>query len=107
MAKTLAAIQQQIETLKREAKQIRETEVAEVIARIKHAIHHYGLTPRDLGFGSAGLSKRTATRTSGRRAGAAKYKDPTSGSTWTGRGRRPQWFVEALAQGKAPEDFAV
>jgi DNA-binding protein H-NS len=31
----------------------------------------------------------------GRKTGrvAAKYKDPNSDKTWSGRGRRPAWFV--------------
>lgn len=107
MAKTLAEIQRQIATLKREAERIRETEVAEVIARIKQAIRHYGLSAKDLGFGGAGSSKRSASHTSVRRAGAAKYRDPATGMTWTGRGRRPQWFIDAIAKGKAPEDLAI
>ncbi|QOU76452.1 H-NS histone family protein (plasmid) [Janthinobacterium sp. HH102] len=31
-----------------------------------------------------------------------KYKDPETGSTWTGRGRQPKWL-----EGKNREDFAV
>jgi DNA-binding protein H-NS len=32
----------------------------------------------------------------------AKYRDPTTGKTWTGKGRAPDWL-----QGKNREDFAV
>lgn len=37
-----------------------------------------------------------------------KYRHPENPElTWSGRGRRPQWFIEALAGGRSPEDFAV
>ncbi len=44
-----------------------------------------------------------------RRAPAtAKYANPADSSdTWSGRGRKPRWFIEALASGKQPEDLAV
>jgi len=35
-----------------------------------------------------------------------KYRDE-EGRTWTGRGKRPNWFKAALEAGKKPEDFAV
>jgi DNA-binding protein H-NS len=35
-----------------------------------------------------------------------KYRDET-GRTWSGRGRKPGWFIAALAQGKAPESMAA
>ena len=39
---------------------------------------------------------------------AAKYRHPdNSDLTWSGRGRKPLWFVAALEAGKSPEDMAV
>ena len=38
----------------------------------------------------------------------AKYQHPkNSDLTWSGRGRKPLWFVEALAAGKTPEDLSI
>ena len=44
-----------------------------------------------------------------RRAPAsAKYANPADKSdTWSGRGRKPRWFIAALAAGQQPEDLAV
>ena len=40
--------------------------------------------------------------------GAPKYANPADSSqTWTGRGRKPNWVNEALAQGKSLEDLAL
>ena len=37
-----------------------------------------------------------------------KYRHPENPAlTWSGRGRKPQWFVEALAKGKTAEDLAI
>ena len=39
---------------------------------------------------------------------AAKYRHPdNSDLTWSGRGRKPLWFVAALDAGKSPEELAV
>lgn len=39
---------------------------------------------------------------------APKYKNPANPEqTWTGRGRQPGWFREALAAGKSPDDLAI
>ncbi len=38
----------------------------------------------------------------------AKYRHPENATlTWSGRGRKPLWFVAALEAGKSPEDMAV
>ncbi|MFN3593197.1 MAG: H-NS family nucleoid-associated regulatory protein [Thiobacillaceae bacterium] len=37
----------------------------------------------------------------------AKYRNPATGETWTGKGRKPGWLVQALAQGKSLADFAI
>ena len=38
----------------------------------------------------------------------AKYRHPENPSlTWSGRGRKPLWFVAALDAGKTPEDLAI
>ena len=39
---------------------------------------------------------------------AAKYRHPENPAlTWSGRGRKPLWFIAALDAGKSPEDMAV
>jgi DNA-binding protein H-NS len=58
----------------------------------------------------AGSAKKAARKTKSRRpkkAPVAKYKDAASAKTWSGRGRKPGWFVNALAEGKSLESMAV
>lgn len=39
---------------------------------------------------------------------SVKYQNPNNPSqTWSGRGKRPGWFKDALAAGKNKEDMAV
>lgn len=43
-----------------------------------------------------------------RAAPAARYAHPDDPTlTWSGRGRKPRWFTDALASGKSPEDLAL
>ena len=96
--KTYSDIKAEIAKLEKQAETLRKSEVAGVIAKIKAAIAAYGLTAADLGFGrgpakaarpsKAQSSKQTTTTT-----GVAKYRDPKSGKTWTGRGKPPTWIA--------------
>ena len=38
---------------------------------------------------------------------AAKYKNPSNDSTWTGRGRKPNWVVEYLNAGGVLADIEI
>ena len=61
---------------------------------------------RDLGYS---LAELVGTETKSSRAPVApKYRHPENPAhTWSGRGRKPQWFVVALEAGKTPEDMAI
>jgi len=37
-------------------------------------------------------------------ASKVKYRDE-AGNTWSGHGRRPKWFTDAVAGGKTPEQL--
>lgn len=117
--RSLADIQAEIERLKKEAEALRKAEVAEVVARIKEAIKHYELTAEDLGLAPPRRGRKPGSKNvvapAGRRkpgkakagkSGVPKYSDG-QGRTWTGRGKRPTWFVEAVAAGKRPEDLLI
>ncbi len=113
--KTYQQIQAEIDRLQKEAAAVRQTEVAEVVAKIKSAIDAYGLTAADLGFGketgrprkpgAKSASSRPVSKTS-KSARPPKYRDG-EGNTWSGMGKRPGWFVAALAAGLKPEALLV
>jgi len=131
MAKTLNQIESQIAKLQREAQALRVKEVADVVGRIQQAIAHYGLTAADL-FGGKNLApkKRLAGNAlvgaaAGANSGAvksaaktankvtekkppapAKYRDE-AGHSWSGHGKRPNWYKAAIASGKTPQDLEI
>lgn len=116
MAKTFLQIQKQIDALTREAQDLRKKEIADVVARIKQAISVYGLTAQDLGLvPTRGRPPKAATQAAPQAASPAakktrkvkvKYRDNAS-NTWTGRGSRPRWLREAVANGKSIESFLI
>ena len=87
------------EDLMRQAEAARKAETAAVIAEIKKKMADYGLTVADLG----GAAKTPGSR----KAVAVKYRHPSTGETWSGRGRPPQWLADEVAKGKRREDFLV
>lgn len=117
MPKSLSQIQKQIAKLQAEAEALRKKEAGDVIARIKEAIAHYNITPEELFGGRASVGGTRAAKVGrGQRAGAAKGKRKTvgvirfrddTGNAWTGHGRRPQWYVNAIASGKTADQLAV
>jgi DNA-binding protein H-NS len=63
-------------------------------------------TARELGYTFAELAETAAPRS--KSTSAAKYANPANrADTWTGRGRKPRWFSEALAAGRNPADMAI
>jgi DNA-binding protein H-NS len=106
--KTLAQLQKQITQLQKQADALKKKDLQGVVTRIKEAIAYYELTPADLGFGgNAAKAPATAKGSRGRKyVSKIKYRD-SAGNEWTGHGRRPKWFLDALASGKKPEDMAA
>jgi DNA-binding protein H-NS len=91
----------QIEDLKRKAEDARRQEMAGAIAEIKQLMGQFGISVEDLGLaGRVGKIKIRGTV-------AAKYRDPVSGKTWTGRGRRPTWVLDLQGQGKTLDDCRI
>lgn len=64
---------------------------------------------RDAGFDAVELlsGKAAASASKVRRPAKPKYKHPTSGATWTGRGVKPVWIRELLASGRTLESLMI
>ena len=72
----------------------------------KQALAELEEKAREMGFSLAELTGTSAPRK--RAPASAKYANPANKSdTWSGRGRKPRWFADALKAGKHPEDLAV
>lgn len=112
MAKSLSQLEAQIRKLQRQRDALKRKEIAGVVQRIRAAIDFYGLTASDLGFRNGSGKPRSngkagsANRKGGRAASVVRFRDE-AGNTWSGRGRRPHWFVAALQTGKTEAELAV
>ena len=77
----------------------KEEERSEVKRKMAELANESGFEIAEL-FGGKRGGKRAAS--------SAKYRNPKDASqTWTGRGRKPNWLVEALGQGAKLESFEV
>jgi DNA-binding protein H-NS len=85
----------QLEKLHKEVAVAREKEIEQAIADIKQQIVEYGITAEELGF----TSKRAVAK---KPPLPAKYRNPKTGETWSGRGRSPGWLA-----GKNRERFLI
>lgn len=93
-----ADLKAQIAKLQTQAEEARRTEIDNVIADIRQKIAEYGLSAQDLGFAVAAKRGRPPKKA----PLPAKYQDPKSGNTWSGRGKPPKWIV-----GKNRERFLI
>ncbi len=64
---------------------------------------------REMGYSLSELLALQGGKAPRKRALAApKYANPANrADTWTGRGRKPRWFIDALAAGRTPEELAI
>ncbi|MEM8579172.1 MAG: H-NS histone family protein [Pseudomonadota bacterium] len=61
----------------------------------------YGFSLSELASGKTARKKASAT-------GSAKYANPENPmQTWTGKGRQPTWYKDAVAAGTPPEAMEV
>ncbi|PWK84707.1 H-NS family nucleoid-associated regulatory protein [Fulvimonas soli] len=81
--------------------ELRKEKVAKLREKIHALIKAEGYAFEDI-FGG---------RSKGRRSGgtvAPKYRNPANPEqTWSGRGKRPRWFNDALKAGKKEKDLAI
>lgn len=103
---TYSELVKQIEELQRKAEDARKTELSAAISEVKALIEKFGLTASDLGLGGSSSGGGRAV-TKSRKKVAAKYRHPSSGQEWTGRGRTPSWLDEEVKSGKKKEDFLI
>jgi DNA-binding protein H-NS len=88
-----AAIEQQIADARR-------AEHADAVAKVRALMAEHGLTLADL------ASKSAAPKRAGAKV-APKYRNSSTGDTWSGRGLQPKWLKAALASGKTIGDFTI
>lgn len=84
---TYKELKAQAEALAEKAEAARLAEFQTVLDDVRAKVAEYGITEKDI-FG------RQRAR-SAQASSSAKYRDPKTGATWSGRGRAPAWIKEA------------
>lgn len=95
---TLAEIQEQIKKLQADEK-VKIEEHSAAIVEIQELMSKHGVKLEELKDAPKKERKVSVPK--------AKYKNPNSEETWSGRGRKPKWVVDQLAAGRELEDFLI
>ncbi|KWF97932.1 H-NS histone [Burkholderia diffusa] len=82
----LQKLQAELAQLDRRIRAARRGERQAALVQVRQLVTSYALTAREV-FGQ-GYSDRAKLFTVG-----AKYRDPATGATWSGRGRAPVWIA--------------
>ncbi|WP_426356371.1 H-NS family nucleoid-associated regulatory protein [Burkholderia sp. R-40] len=82
-------LKEQLAKLEQETEAARVAELASVVADIREKVAEYGITAEDIFGRQRGANRKAAAPV------AAKYHNPKTGETWSGRGRAPAWIKEA------------
>ncbi len=99
---TYRQLKQQIAELEKKAAIAMKEEARKAIETIKRQIAEFGLSAADLGLEIA--RRAGAKTTKGKKLVLTpKYREPGSGKTWNGHGKRPGWIVAAQKKGKLEE----
>lgn len=98
-------LKQQAEALLIEAEKARELEIADALNQIKQTMLTLGLTLQDLRH--VGIHDPQQARKTKAHPSPAKYRGP-NGELWSGgRGRKPDWVLKAIKDGKSLDSFAI
>ena len=92
----------QKEALEAEIERTKTTQRSEAIAKVRALMEEYGLSASDLSAKGGAKSRVGSTKKV-----AAKYRNPATGDSWSGRGLQPKWLKAAVAAGRKLGDFAV
>jgi DNA-binding protein H-NS len=89
----IAKLRAQQEALDKQLAEAKDRETQHVLREIVQKMREYGITLNELMGRKPGVQVDEP---------AAKYRDPDTGATWSGRGRAPAWIV-----GKDRDAFLV
>jgi DNA-binding protein H-NS len=97
----------QKEALEREIERTKQQGRTDALAQIRALMAEYGLSAADLAGKSGKASKGKSAKGKGGGKVPAKYRDSSTGETWSGRGLQPRWLKAALAAGRKLDEFAL
>ena len=117
MAKpTYESLQKQIAKLQIKAKNILDDELKKKNvgkSRVLKLMKELGITAADLAGSKTGgtvaikgKARKSATSAK-RKPVVAKYRDPVTDDTWSGRGKTPRWLAAKEAAGELRDQFII
>ncbi|MBU9192987.1 H-NS histone family protein [Burkholderia gladioli] len=90
MAENYKALKAQLDALQERTEAARVAELEAVVAQVRELVTEYGITEEQI------YGRKRATKGTKRAAVVeAKYQNPKTGETWSGRGRAPSWIRDA------------
>lgn len=113
---TYKSLQSQISQLQKKAQKILTAESKNknaAIARVLKLMKKLGVEVADITdrktVASTGKApaKPRSVGAARRQPVAAKYRDASTGNTWSGRGKTPRWLAAREAEGQKREEFKI
>ena len=98
---TVAELIAQKAELEKQIADAQREEKAGAIAQVKALMAQHGLTAADLVAARGPSAGRSAGAKPAGKV-AAKYRDPATGNSWSGRGLKPNWLKAGLLYPSAP-----
>jgi DNA-binding protein H-NS len=103
---TYANLKRQLAALEAKAERLRAIERPKLIARIRVEIAEFGITEQDL-FGPIPVGLATQDDQPNKTK-PPKFRHPTKADvTWSGHGKRPQWYIDAINAGIKAETMLI
>jgi len=87
--------------LEKQIVEARHREAKEAIGNVRAIVAEFDLTVSDV-FPKQGVKARRGGRGGSSAPAPARYRDPATGQTWSGRGRAPKWI-----SGKERAEFEI
>ncbi|MFW2270607.1 H-NS family nucleoid-associated regulatory protein [Burkholderia orbicola] len=84
---TYKELKAKMEALAEQTEAARIAEFRAVVEDIRAKVTEYGISEKDIFSRQRGRTLKAAVE--------AKYRDPKTGATWSGRGRAPAWIKDA------------
>ncbi|WP_045393561.1 H-NS family nucleoid-associated regulatory protein [Falsirhodobacter sp. alg1] len=76
--------------------------------RKKAALEALETMAKEQGFSLSDFMDAASIMTEARGQAAPKFANPYNpNETWSGRGRKPRWFIEAIKAGQTTNDLAI
>jgi DNA-binding protein H-NS len=99
---TLSDLIAQKEALDAQIDQVRSESLKSVVFQIQTLMRDHGLSMADIMETKRSRTPRAVSSSSPREPAPARYQDLTTGKTWSGLGKPPNWI-----KGQNREDFLI